>query len=61
MFPMLCDNAAEAEAVLSTPHSCLTTICPTHCRPLTRIGVFYGCTGSILGSIWAQYILKHFL
>ena len=26
-----CDNAADA--VFSTPHSCLTTPCPTHCSP----------------------------
>ena len=29
MYPSLCENAAKA--VPSTPHSCLTNLCPTHC------------------------------
>ena len=29
MLPSRCENAAEA--VPSTPHSCLTNLCPTHC------------------------------
>ena len=28
-----CENAADA--VFSTPHSCLTTPCPTHCSPVS--------------------------
>ena len=31
MLPSQCENAADA--VFSTPHSCLTTLCPTHCSP----------------------------
>ena len=31
MLPSRCENAADA--VFSTPHSCLTTPCPTHCSP----------------------------
>ena len=32
MLPSRCENAVEA--VFSTPHSCLTTSCPTHCSPV---------------------------
>ena len=31
MLPSQCENAADT--VFSTPHSCLTTPCPTHCSP----------------------------
>ena len=31
MLPSWCENAAEA--IFSTPHSCLTTPCPTHRSP----------------------------
>ena len=31
IFYLLIENAADA--VFSTPHSCLTTPCPTHCSP----------------------------
>ena len=54
LFPSLCENAAEA--VLSTPHLCLTTCCPTHSlQSLTvvtavtvtppQICVLLGCNG----------------
>ena len=35
MLPSWCENAADA--VFSTPHSCLTTPCPTHCSPAHAI------------------------
>ena len=43
------ENAVEA--VLSTPHSCLTTPVLLTAVPLTRSSVLYGCTCSLLGSI----------
>ena len=69
LFPSL-ENAAEA--VHSTPHSCLTTTCPTHCSPahakqcpLHRLSVGLNnkrpLTLKSMPQYWAQYTLTNFL